>query len=86
MAGILATMDLSNTLLLVVSDHGNFEDWTTTKHTHNPAFTLLAGANFQSLVPHLNALTDLKPAILTYIFGNSRGQASFPTPIDRHVR
>jgi 2,3-bisphosphoglycerate-independent phosphoglycerate mutase len=86
LAGILATTDLANTLLLVVSDHGNFEDWTTTKHTYNPALTLLAGANFQALVPRLNALTDLKPAILTHIFGNSRGDNSRPAPADWHVR
>jgi 2,3-bisphosphoglycerate-independent phosphoglycerate mutase len=86
LAGITATIDLAKTLLLVVSDHGNFEDWTTAKHTHNPAFTLLAGANFHRLVPHLNTLTDLKPAILTHIFGNSRGDSSRPTPVDRHVR
>jgi hypothetical protein len=74
LAGILEAMDHANTLLLVVSDHGNFEDWTTTKHTHNPALTLLVGANFQSLVPHLNSLADLKPAVLAHIFGNTIGE------------
>jgi phosphopentomutase len=74
LAGILEAIDRDNTLLLVVSDHGNFEDWTTTKHTHNPALTLLAGADFQSLVPHLNSLTDLKPAVLAHIFGNTIGE------------
>jgi hypothetical protein len=86
LAGILATMDLANTLLLVVSDHGNFEDWTTTRHTYNPAFTLLAGANFQALVPHLNSLIDLKPAILTYIYGSKCRESSRLTPVDRQVR
>jgi hypothetical protein len=67
LAGILERLDLANSLLLVVSDHGNFEDWTTTKHTTNPALTLLAGVGFQELVPHLHSLMDIKPAILTYL-------------------
>ncbi len=67
-AGILEQIDLDQTLLLVVSDHGNFEDWTTNKHTHNPALTILAGAGFEALLPRLHSLADLKPAILTYLF------------------
>jgi bisphosphoglycerate-independent phosphoglycerate mutase (AlkP superfamily) len=67
LAGILERLDLDNSLLLVVSDHGNFEDWTTTKHTQNPALTILAGAGFQMLLPHLHSLADIKPAILTYL-------------------
>ncbi len=66
-AGILAGIDLDHTLFLVVSDHGNFEDWTTGKHTLNPSFTLLAGAGFERLVPQLQALTDLKAAVLSYL-------------------
>lgn len=71
LAGILAEMDLSRSLLLVISDHGNFEDWTTNKHTLNPTLTILAGAGFQTLVPHLHSLADLKPAILAYLRGET---------------
>jgi hypothetical protein len=67
LAGILAQLDLRNSLLLVISDHGNFEDWTTSKHTKNPALTLLVGAGFEILVPQLEALTDIKPALLSYL-------------------
>jgi len=67
LAGILERLDLSHSLLLVVSDHGNFEDWTTTKHTKNPTLTILAGAGFQALVPRLHSLADIKPAILAYL-------------------
>ena len=70
LAGILAGLNLNNSLLLVVSDHGNFEDWTTPKHTHNPALTILAGSGFQALVPRLNSLADVKPALLSHIFGS----------------
>jgi hypothetical protein len=67
MAGILAELDLSRSLLLVVSDHGNFEDWTTSKHTTNPALTMLVGAGFEQLVPHLASLRDIKPVLSAYL-------------------
>ncbi|MFN8460087.1 MAG: peptidase [Anaerolineae bacterium] len=69
LGGILANMDGQNSLLLVVSDHGNLEDWTTNKHTLNSAFTLLAGAGGQTLAPRLRSLLDIKPAILEYLLG-----------------
>ena len=64
-AGILDELDLSRSLLLLVSDHGNFEDWTTSKHTTNPALTILAGAGFKKLVPQLQSLLDIKQALLS---------------------
>ncbi len=67
LAGILTGSDLNQSLLLVVSDHGNFEDWTTNKHTKNPALTILVGAGFQALVPQLHSLIDLKPVLLSYL-------------------
>lgn len=71
LGGIVAAMDWQNSLLLVVSDHGNLEDWRTNKHTLNPAFTLLAGADFQTLAPRMRSLMDVKPAILEYLAVNS---------------
>jgi bisphosphoglycerate-independent phosphoglycerate mutase (AlkP superfamily) len=64
----LEQLDHANSLLMLVSDHGNLEDWTTSKHTTNPSLTLLVGAGFQKLIPHLHSLADVKPAILTYLF------------------
>ena len=66
-AGILERLDLTNSMLLVTSDHGNFEDWTTNKHTRNPALTLLAGAGLETMAPQLQSLVDLKPAVLSYL-------------------
>lgn len=66
--GILDEVDLRRTLLLVVSDHGNFEDWTTRKHTPNPALAILAGPNVARFAPRLQALTDIKPVVLSYLF------------------
>ncbi len=68
LAGITDSMDVENSLLLVVSDHGNFEDWTTKKHTNNPSLTMLRGVGLKQLVPRLHSLTDIKPAVLSYLF------------------
>jgi hypothetical protein len=65
--GLLDGLDLEDSLLLVVSDHGNFEDWTTKKHTTNPALTLLAGQGAPQLAPQLHTLTDIKPALLAQL-------------------
>lgn len=70
--GILDGLDLDQSLLLVISDHGNFEDWTTSKHTKNPALTIVAGAGFKTLVPQLQSLVDIKPAILSYLNGHQK--------------
>ena len=67
LTGIFDTLDLTRTLLLVISDHGNFEDWTTSKHTKNPALTIVSGAGFQEVASQLHSLMDLKPAILSYL-------------------
>ena len=67
-AAALENVDLNETLVLVVSDHGNFEDWTTKKHTDNPSLTIVAGRNAGLLAPQLKALTDIKPVVSSYIF------------------
>lgn len=61
--GILSTADLTQTLLILTSDHGNLEDLSTSCHTHNPVPLLLAGAGRENL-PRLKDLTDVAPFIL----------------------
>jgi 2,3-bisphosphoglycerate-independent phosphoglycerate mutase len=61
--GILDRLDLSRSLLLILSDHGNFEDLTTPKHTLNPVLTLLVGAGHQELAPRLRSLQDVTPSL-----------------------
>jgi hypothetical protein len=68
--GILGRLDWTRSLLLVVSDHGNFEDWTTKKHTFNPALTILAGNAAPTLAPQLNRLTDVQAAVLSFLRAN----------------
>jgi hypothetical protein len=55
-------------LLLVASDHGNLED-VRGGHTRNPALGLLAGAGAHELRGGLAALTDVAPAVLSWIGG-----------------
>lgn len=61
--GAIDTLDLSHSLLMVVSDHGNFEDWRTPKHTHNPALTLLVGAGHETMASRLQSLQDVTPSL-----------------------
>lgn len=67
LAGILSRLNLADSLLLVVSDHGNFEDWTTKKHTFNPALTLVIGDSAPELAARLAALTDVKAAVFDFL-------------------
>jgi len=61
--GILDTLDLGRSLVMLLGDHGNFEDLTTPKHTHNPALSLLIGAGHQTLAPRLHSLQDVTPSL-----------------------
>jgi hypothetical protein len=61
--GMLDSLDLSRSLLAILSDHGNFEDLTTPKHTHNPAIGLLAGAGHEATASRLHSLQDITPTI-----------------------
>jgi hypothetical protein len=63
--GVLDALDLGRSLLLILSDHGNFEDLSTPKHTLNPALTLLVGAGHTQLAPRLRSLADVTPTLLT---------------------
>jgi len=65
--GIVDTLDLGRSLLTVLSDHGNFEDLSTPKHTYNPALGLVVGAGHQSMAPHLRSLQDVTPALKTLL-------------------
>ncbi len=67
LAGLIAAADLQNTLIIVTSDHGNIEDCTHGKHTTNPALTLLIGQARHQYAEQIWALTDIAPAVLTFL-------------------
>jgi 2,3-bisphosphoglycerate-independent phosphoglycerate mutase len=68
-AGALSALDLSRCLVLVVSDHGNFEDLRTARHTQNPALALAVGACHNALASRLADLTDVTPTLLAALHG-----------------
>lgn len=67
LAGLLIAADLSQTLIIVSSDHGNVEDCSHGKHTKNPVLTLLLGAGRQQAAAHLHDLTDFFLLIETFL-------------------
>jgi len=58
----LEGLDLTETLFILTSDHGNFEDMQTAGHTQNPVPLLLAGRRPQGQPPA--DLTGVAPFVL----------------------
>lgn len=56
-----------DTLVIITSDHGNFEDFTTKTHTLNPVPTILFGPGCRQVAAGIRNLTDIKPAIIAYL-------------------
>ena len=56
-------------LVIITSDHGNFEDFGVRTHTTNPVPGLLLGPNATEIGAKIQDLTDFVPAILTHIEG-----------------
>ena len=69
LAGLLASWEDREGLVLLTSDHGNLEDLSTRRHTANPVPALLVGtpALRDSFAASLQDLTDITPAILNYL-------------------
>ena len=65
--GVLAAVDLENTLVLLTSDHGNIEDLSVRGHTRHPAMTLIFGPGRTELAARLHSLTDVAPALLQLV-------------------
>jgi 2,3-bisphosphoglycerate-independent phosphoglycerate mutase len=61
--GLLATFDLSTSLLIVTSDHGNLEDLSTKSHTRN-AVPLIAYGREAASFAAVRDLTGVTPAIV----------------------
>ncbi|MBM7622866.1 alkaline phosphatase family protein [Sporohalobacter salinus] len=57
-------LDLTETLLAIVSDHGNIENISIKSHTYNPVPTILIGAGKDMIKDSITDLTDLTPALV----------------------
>ncbi|MBD3376384.1 hypothetical protein GF406_15220 [candidate division KSB1 bacterium] len=64
LARLVEGMDFADSLLLVISDHGNIEDLSVKMHTRNPAFCLICGKDEKKF--KVESLTDIVPAILKF--------------------
>ena len=62
MGGLLPALT-PDTLVAVVSDHGNLED-ARAQHTRNPALCVVSGPGHAELAKRLGALTDVAPALM----------------------
>ncbi len=67
LAGLLDSVDLDETLIVVGSDHGNVEECSHSRHTENPALGLLLGAERTRLAARLHALTDFAPLLSEFL-------------------
>lgn len=54
-------------LVVITSDHGNFEDLSVKTHTLNPVPTIVFGPGCRQVAEPIRDLTDIKPAIIGYI-------------------
>ena len=64
LSGFLELFDPVNTLLMIVSDHGNIEDLSTKSHTRNRVPCILAGKHRHKIVNRIKNLTHITPAII----------------------
>jgi len=64
LGGLLAAVDLENTLVAIISDHGNIEDLRAKGHTENLVPTMLIGAGRQRAADAITDLTHVMPAVL----------------------
>lgn len=64
---VLAETDLTRTLVIICSDHGNIEDLSVSTHTTNPVPTILIGCGKERIAGKIKELADITPALLALI-------------------
>lgn len=67
LGGLLAAVDLDDTLVAIISDHGNIEDLRAKGHTENLVPTLLIGAGHQRAADAISDLTHVMPMVLDVV-------------------
>ena len=61
---LLKQIDLSQTSVILTSDHGNIEDLSTRNHTLNLVPTIIWGADKERIAQKIKSLADITPAIV----------------------
>jgi bisphosphoglycerate-independent phosphoglycerate mutase (AlkP superfamily) len=64
LAGFLDEFRPTDSLLVLISDHGNLEDLSVKTHTRNPVPCIAAGTYADEFVSTVRDLTHITPAIL----------------------
>jgi hypothetical protein len=64
---LLSKIDLNRHLVILTSDHGNFEDLSVSTHTHNLVATLLWGNGSREAAHHISRIEEITPAILAHL-------------------
>lgn len=67
LGALLDALNLDETLVVLISDHGNVEDCSQRRHTYNPVPTVLIGTGHASLAASIQDLTDLAPALVSLL-------------------
>lgn len=85
LTGVWDTMDFSQETVIVSSDHGNMEDFSTGNHTNNKVGTILAGKHAETMAKNIRYLYDIPRQILAlksvpFIF--EPGHASMENPVN----
>ena len=65
--GLLENIDLRETLIVLISDHGNIEDLSTKGHTRNPVPCIAIGAKQKDFVSGIKNLTHITPSIIRFL-------------------
>jgi len=64
---VLSRIDLNENLVLLTSDHGNFEDLSVSTHTLNFVPTVLWGKDRRNIAEKISRIEDVAAAILGYL-------------------
>lgn len=68
MAGVLATWDDAEGLILITSDHGNLEEIGNRNHTENDVPTLIIGQEKATFAENFHDLSDFVPHMAKLLF------------------
>lgn len=71
MTGALQAWNDDEGLIIITSDHGNFEDLSHRHHTANDVPTVVVGRNKAIFANGYSDLTDLAPRMAHYLFGST---------------
>jgi 2,3-bisphosphoglycerate-independent phosphoglycerate mutase len=67
LAGAVSALDPERDLLVIASDHGNFEAQDHPNHTQNPSLVTIWGRGHEAIANQVQQITDIVPALLNWL-------------------